>query len=748
MGVAGGTRLRGGSRRARWIIIACIVAVAATVIVNSGNSLPIGRTTSHDLLTALLQWAQEHKPGTPELALLVGSTTLIASLFLAWKQRQWSLRETKNERLSARGRTVMLRFVHDRWVTVLDRALGEVPRIELGLLRRPDLVRQSLVPAETGSLESGPLPHEEQIHTVFNQTGGILLLLGAPGSGKTIALLELTRELLFAAEVDRHQPIPAVFNLASWTSGFPSFPEWLVDQLEVRYEIPASIARRWVDHGDILPLLDGIDEIDATHQESCIKAIESFHKETLTKLVVTCRTERYEELSTRLEVDKAIELQALTDSQVISYLKATGTITPETQETMRADAGLWGLLQSPLVLSIVVLAYRNGPMVTLETSGNRQQRMTGLFSAYLTQMLAHRTGRHTRHRMLRWLTSIARSMRDHHLSEFNLDRLQPELLTTATQRQLAKIGPAVIAGTIVGLADGTIYSLLRGPDDGVVNGIAWGLFFGLFVGIRIPSAVSNRRRLWLRTSRGALGGLFLALIFWLLSSSADARFAGLVFAMSFGLLADLRKAEPVEVARRSWTKTGLGAVSGIIGGAIIGLLYSRSYGLADGTTNSLVFASSFAAACGIIAGLVNGLVPELIEKRARPNEGIHRSARRALALGLPAGIVSGIIFALVFERTSGMMDGIGQGLRDGLIVGLAVALFYGGLACLQHISIRGILVCYRQAPVDYVRFLDEATDRLIMRRTGSGYIFTHGLLLKYIADLGNPEKNPDRRRPR
>lgn len=39
------------------------------------------------------------------------------------------------------------------------------------------------------------------------------------------------------------------------------------------------------------------------------------------------------------------------------------------------------------------------------------------------------------------------------------------------------------------------------------------------------------------------------------------------------------------------------------------------------------------------------------------------------------------------------------------------------------------------APWRYVDFLDEAKDRLFLRRTGSGYIFVHRLLLEHFAGL-------------
>jgi predicted NACHT family NTPase len=48
---------------------------------------------------------------------------------------------------------------------------------------------------------------------VFDDMGGELLILGAPGSGKTTTLLELAGELLARAEAEDGQPIPVVFNL-------------------------------------------------------------------------------------------------------------------------------------------------------------------------------------------------------------------------------------------------------------------------------------------------------------------------------------------------------------------------------------------------------------------------------------------------------------------------------------------------------------------------------------------------------
>jgi hypothetical protein len=43
------------------------------------------------------------------------------------------------------------------------------------------------------------------------------------------------------------------------------------------------------------------------------------------------------------------------------------------------------------------------------------------------------------------------------------------------------------------------------------------------------------------------------------------------------------------------------------------------------------------------------------------------------------------------------------------------------------------------APLNYVRFLDDAADHIFLRKVGGGYIFVHRLLLEYFASL-EPEE--------
>jgi predicted NACHT family NTPase len=148
------------------------------------------------------------------------------------------------------------------------------------------------------------------ISAVFAEIGGGLLILGAPGAGKTTVLLELTRDLLIEAEADQEQPMPVVFNLSSWAVQRLPLAEWLVDELHIRYDVARQIGSQWLAGGEILPLLDGLDEVAKAHRADCIEAINAFRQEHgPARFVVCSRTEDYTMLVGLLRVEEAIELQ-------------------------------------------------------------------------------------------------------------------------------------------------------------------------------------------------------------------------------------------------------------------------------------------------------------------------------------------------------------------------------------------------------------------------------------------------------
>src|SRR5581483_3002802 len=101
-------------------------------------------------------------------------------------------------------------------------------------------------------------------------------ILGAPGAGKTTLLLELARDLIARAEQDERHPIPVVFNLASWATKRQPLREWLVEELNTKYDVPRKLAQAWIGADVVSPLLDGLDEVAAEHRSNCVEAINTY----------------------------------------------------------------------------------------------------------------------------------------------------------------------------------------------------------------------------------------------------------------------------------------------------------------------------------------------------------------------------------------------------------------------------------------------------------------------------------------
>ena len=49
-----------------------------------------------------------------------------------------------------------------------------------------------------------------------------------------------------------------VFPLSSWAAQRRPLADWLVDELQQRYDVPRKIGQVWVDADQVLPLLDGL----------------------------------------------------------------------------------------------------------------------------------------------------------------------------------------------------------------------------------------------------------------------------------------------------------------------------------------------------------------------------------------------------------------------------------------------------------------------------------------------------------
>ena len=314
-----------------------------------------------------------------------------------------------DQQRSDKNRQNMLQLVWNTWIEgLLKKSLYNEVLIELGMETRPDAVDHPwdmLVQMPDRAPEM--LPAGVKMLDVFDQSGGSLLILGEPGAGKTTMLLELCRQAIERASVDPTQPIPVVFNLSSWTSGV-TLVDWIVGELKNRYYVSDKIGKPWVEQDKMLLLLDGLDEVKADQREACVGAINDFREEHGAPVVVCSRVVEYQDLAVLLRMGGAVMIQPLSERQVDEYLTKAGSRLTAVHQLLKRDQDLREFAQTPLILSIMVLAYRDATdddLQALEDSGDYRGR---LFDAYIDQMFRRRgVGQKYKpedvQRWLRWL---------------------------------------------------------------------------------------------------------------------------------------------------------------------------------------------------------------------------------------------------------------------------------------------------------------------------------------------------------
>ena len=122
------------------------------------------------------------------------------------------------------------------------------------------------------------------------------------------------------------------------------------------------------------------------------------------------------------------------------------------REALQEDPALWELLDTPLMLTIVTLAYAGQPVEALRTPGTLVERRQSLFAAYVNRMFQRRSPvtRYTRQQTERWLAWLAWQLAQHGQTGFSLERLQPDWLPVR-RRWLPTHGARLLA-VLVGLS--------------------------------------------------------------------------------------------------------------------------------------------------------------------------------------------------------------------------------------------------------------------------------------------------------
>lgn len=576
---------------------------------------------------------------------------------------------------------------------LLDRASA---RIDVGFRFEPMPTQNPAGAEQSGSLDR-----------VLSYYGHLsprrLAIVGEPGSGKTVMALELQLKLLRARPVGGQ--VPVRFSLSTWRED-RSLEAWLAEQLRSTYQIEPPIAQGLIRNGLVIPVLDGLDEMDSDAGEperasAIIKELNQWlHAGEDMPLILTCRDELYRRLGEyagrsgplgrRLLNAAVVRLAALTPEQVMRYVRSRAVDLDRWQTVLanledRRDTALATALDTPWLLSLAIIVYKEPagqtattgsarlPRELIEHTGDMHEHLLRDYVRAATEAHPPRKGRTYGHEQVeRWLAELATYLHDN-------------------ARTGRVVGGKVLSGTDIVLHE-------FWPIAGEVRPRR--------VDMALAAAMSVPGWVWFGTFA------FSHDVFWRL----------LFFVFFVGYAAALwRVTSAFWVAPRPFSFRAILSLQGLAQfliaagcGAITALLFSPAVGAVAG------FGAWVAG--GISISPLQGLVTTVIPVTS-PSAPLRRDLRLSLISALSVAPSCGLAFTLYLGPWAGWLCGVGYAVLVGFTVATAPWRRYIVL-----------LLCTRsRLPWRLSRFLDWACDAGLMRASGIAYQFRHRELQDWLA---------------
>ena len=529
----------------------------------------------------------------------------------------------------------------------------------------------------------------------FASYGSQVLVLGEPGAGKTIALLQLTKALLAAD----HEQVPVVLLLADWNPSAGSFRSWIIAKLVRDYTLTETQSALLLDRAAFTLVLDGLDQV--ANPSACIAAINAFRaNHGAIGIVVSCRTAIYL-ASPPLALHVALAVQPLADATVVRALQDVGladlygaSVATTSHVSHPVSVEFWRL---PLIVSLLIRMHLENPI-----TGGGKLGVTELptsqdvVRAYIDSALRKRQSSlfspEAMDRAIGWLAAyLARSSE----RVFYLERMQPRWALAPEQWQ------------------------------------------------RFDSYVALFRALWLAIAAGAFisGTVIVLLVLVAPSWWEQIQWIGapLLYGGTISGLLLLFGGFALRAARRSTTVETIELVETVIWSPqdlrrafVRGLLVTVVVAVAAVWLYGLLGVLS-AAAAGIFAMLlrldsVSTIAAIADDVRKVSKGGISRSARIALLASISSAVASSIYLVSILLPLAGSTNTMIITFGMALGIGLFASTKYGAETYVKHYILQFMLIRSGRLPFALPHVLVEGDRLVLLRSIGAGYLFIHDLV--------------------
>jgi hypothetical protein len=602
---------------------------------------------------------------------------------------------------------------------------------------------------------SGPLPFPSvseraevltqgvlaRLHDAYLQLPhGRLVLLGAPGTGKTGALvLLLLAACRYREDLTDHErrrvPVPLLVSLTGWEPDTQDLLSWIEQSLQRDHPYLLSgsygpaVPGRLLREGYFALFLDGLDEMP-THVRPA--ALHSVATNPGIRIVLTSRISEYEEaiLHSSMARSAVVELMPVEPDKAAEYLLSEQTPTKVEEWAKVAariqsdpDGALARALSTPLLLTLARGTYEITGNPTELLDEKRFASEAEVRSHLLDRLVTTAYSSEELPLARRFLATVAQAMNAHRTRDLEWWKLRKWFAPWAA--------PLITSLVFAGMA-AIITALLGGVLAGLVVGVGWlvgacptsiALFVGWSARNPVPLTGIIPRTLG-SIGAGALG-IAIGLLYLLARGElGDVRqeflgalvlgvVQGFVVAMAglheSPLRASLHRPEPRDL------------VSGFIAGATAGLLIFPMTGLAGSLG---IFLTGFLGS--IVALSAVRIRPSKTPEGMTPQTSFYADLRASAVFSIFGGCVIGVAFWLVLQpvlsvRMTLLVSAVGG------IGGAAVGYLTSsqGLALListQVLWMRGL------APPSVMRFFREARERQVLRQVGAAYQFRHAEL--------------------